>query len=265
MRRTPIPLTQTQRHRPPRQDEITIQQLGPLPSDPILYHQTCARSSADRSRPTRPTVCNQVRSRCGSTAAPLPPPRCRSWWPIRAMPGTTGSATAEATAHDHRPPIDDPPPRRRHTIPATRWCGGVPKELPHPQNGVCETFSMITVHRISRRVDDGSRRTGIPPSSKIAGSRHRALREPPTELIQEPPTAATRQPDHTAHRPPPTGVPEHSAVSYWHQRGPSAPEHPPSHHRRHADTKKAPTRCEPPGQGLDHWCAARDSNPEPAD
>ena len=42
-------------------------------------------------------------------------------------------------------------------------------------------------------------------------------------------------------------------------------ERPSSNLQSTMDTKKAPNRRETPGQSLDHGCAARDSNPEPAD
>src|SRR6266536_145168 len=46
---------------------------------------------------------------------------------------------------------------------------------------------------------------------------------------------------------------------------PTAPEHPSSTQPSTIDMKMAQIRRGIPGQSLDHECAARDSNPEPAD
>jgi hypothetical protein len=45
----------------------------------------------------------------------------------------------------------------------------------------------------------------------------------------------------------------------------NAPEHTTSTQPSIMDMKKAPNQRKPPGQGLDHGCAAMDLNPEPAD
>ena len=65
-----------------------------------------------------------------------------------------------------------------------------------------------------------------------------------------------------------TGHPE--AGQQTHPSGPapgrpSAPEHTTSAQPSTLDVKTAPIRQEVPGQSLDQLCAARDSNPEPAD
>ena len=51
----------------------------------------------------------------------------------------------------------------------------------------------------------------------------------------------------------------------WCQGLPEATDHPSITQASTMDMNEAPIRQEKPGQSLDHLCAARDSNPEPAD
>jgi hypothetical protein len=136
-------------------------------------------------------------------------------------------------------PTPGPGARRSHTHHDT----GHP--LPHPPSGLPAIPSAQL--RPSRRSGPRPRRT-----RRLRLHRHRQGPDRPAAPASKDPAEGCSRPGR-------------SVQSASGPNRTSAPEHTRSTQPSTMDMKTAPIRQETPGQGLDHGCAARDSNPEPAD